>query len=162
MAQETVLNHPEISSPPELPFTDSLRSTSAEEGIDLMKLATLLLQGKKTILRFILVAAVLTAIMVYLVMKPTYTGEAVFLPPQGSVGSSMSQLASQLGSLGAIGGLAGLKSPGEVYVGILGSRTVADEMVKRFDLQKVYKTKRLSDTEKTLKSSSKFVLGKDG
>jgi tyrosine-protein kinase Etk/Wzc len=162
MAQETVLNHPEISSPPELPFTDSRQSTSAEEGIDLMKLATLLLQGKKTILRFILVAAVLTAIMVYLVMKPTYTGEAVFLPPQGSVGSSMSQLASQLGSLGAIGGLAGLKSPGEVYVGILGSRTVADEMVKRFDLQKVYKTKRLSDTEKTLKSSSKFVLGKDG
>ena len=103
MAQETVLNHPEISSPPELPFTDSHQSTSAEEEIDLMKLATLLLHGKKTILRFILVAAVLTVMVVYLIMKPTYTGEAVFLPPQSSPGSSMSQLVSQLGSLGALG-----------------------------------------------------------
>ena len=73
----------------------------------------------------------------------------------------MSQLTSQLGSLGAIGGLAGLKSPGDVYLGILGSRTIADELIERFDLQKIYKTKKLSDTEKMLKSSSKFVLGKD-
>ncbi len=73
----------------------------------------------------------------------------------------MSQLAGQLGSLGALGGLGGLKSPGDVYIGILGSRTIADALIKRFDLQSVYKTKRLSDTEKTLKNNSKFVSGKD-
>lgn len=161
MTQETVLNHPEISSPFEPLPAGSQQSPSDEEGIDLMQLATLLLEGKKLILRFILVAAALTAIVVYLVMKPTYTGEAVFLPPQSSPGSNMSQLASQLGSLGALGGLAGLKNPGEVYIGILGSRTVADEMIKRFDLQEVYKTKRLSDTERRLKNNSQFIVGKD-
>jgi len=106
------------------------------------------------------VAAALTAIIVYLVMKPMYTAQAVFLPPQNAPGSGMAQIASQLGSLGALSGLGG-KSTGEVYVGILGSRTIADVLVKRFDLQKVYKTKRLSDTEKVLKHRSKFNSGKD-
>jgi tyrosine-protein kinase Etk/Wzc len=134
---------------------------SDEGEIDLINLVVLLLREKRTILKFAAVFSVLTAVVVYLLMKPTYTAEAVFLPPQSAPGSGLSQLASQMGSLGAIGGLAGLKSPGEVYLGILGSRTVADEMVQHFDLQKVYKTKRLSDTEKTLKNNSKFVLGKD-
>jgi tyrosine-protein kinase Etk/Wzc len=164
MRQETVLNPPEISSPSELLPAGAPQSASEEDGIDLVGLFALLLRGKKTILRFMLVSAILTAIVVYLVMKPTYTGEAVFLPPQNAPGSSMSQLAGQLGSLGslgALGGLAGLKNPGEVYIGILGSRTVADGIIRRFDLQKIYKRKRLSDTEKRLKSSSKFVAGKD-
>jgi tyrosine-protein kinase Etk/Wzc len=159
MAQETVLNNPEISSPSELLSADSQQSAS--EGIDWLELTTLLLKGKRTILQFTLAAAILTAIVVYLIMKPTYTGEAVFLPPQSSPGSSMSQLVSQLGSLGALGGLAGLKNPGDVYLGILGSRTIADELIKRFDLQQVYKTKKLSTAEKKLKSNSKFISGKD-
>ena len=161
MAQETVLNHPEVSASSELLTADVHQNASDQEAIDLMELATVLLQGKKTILRFALVAAILTAIVVYLVMRPSYTGEAVFLPPQSSPGGSMSQLVSQMGSLGAIGGLGGLKSPGDVYLGILGSRTIADEMIERFDLQKVYKKKWLSDVEKKLKSNSKFNLGKD-
>ena len=73
----------------------------------------------------------------------------------------MSQMAGQLGSLGAIGALGGLKSPGDVYIGILGSRTIADSLIQRFDLQSVYKTKRLSDTETELKGNTKFVSGKD-
>jgi tyrosine-protein kinase Etk/Wzc len=163
MRHETTLNPPETSSPYDL-SAGAQPSAPEEEGINLVGLATLLLREKKTILRFMLVAGILTVLVVYLVMKPTYTGEAVFLPPQNAPGSSMSQLASQLGSLGslgALGGLAGLKNPGEVYIGILGSRTVADEIIKRFDLQKIYKTKRLSDAEARLKGSSKFVAGKD-
>jgi tyrosine-protein kinase Etk/Wzc len=160
MLQETLIEKretlPQAGSDP-----SELQRIPDEGGIDLIELATLLLRGKKTILRFAIVFSLLTAIVVYLVMKPMYMAEAIFLPPQSSPGSGMSQLASQLGSLGAIGGLAGLKSPGEVYLGILGSRTIADKMIERFDLQKVYKTKRLSDTEKRLKNSSKFILGKD-
>jgi tyrosine-protein kinase Etk/Wzc len=160
MLQETMTEKSESHPEAGLDQTEPQR-VSGEEGIDLIELAVLLLREKKTILKFAAVFSVLTAVVVYLLMKPTYTAEAVFLPPQSAPGSGLSQLASQMGSLGAIGGLAGLKSPGEVYLGILGSRTVADEMVQRFDLQKVYKTKRLSDTEKTLKNNSKFVLGKD-
>lgn len=158
MPQETTSNDSRITSPPEL----SAGAKPETEGeVDLMDIAILLMRGKRTILRFMLVAVALTAIVVYLVMKPMYTAEAVFLPPQNAPGSGMAQLASQLGSLGAMGGLAGIKSTGEVYVGILGSRTIADTLINRFDLQKVYKTKKLSDTEKMLKSRSKFVSGKN-
>ncbi|MEO6909812.1 MAG: Wzz/FepE/Etk N-terminal domain-containing protein [Edaphobacter sp.] len=157
MPQETS-NDPEIATHLE-PAAGA--RPDAEEGVDLVEVAILLMRGKRTIMRFMVVAVALTAIVVYLVMKPMYTAEAVFLPPQNAPGSGMAQLASQLGSLGAIGALGGIKNSGEVYVGILGSRTIADTLVKRFDLQKVYKTKRLSDTEKALKGRSKFVVGKD-
>src|SRR5215469_675137 len=164
MAQETLLNHPETSSPSELPHGGSQPIVSDEEGVDLLAVATLLLQEKRIILRFAGAAFLLAVIVVYGVMKPTYTAQAVFLPPQTSPGSSMSQLMSQLGSMGSIGsigGLAGLKSPGDVYIGLLRSRTVADELIQRFDLQRVYSAKKLSSAENTLKSNSKFVAGKD-
>lgn len=161
MAQETVLNHPEISSPFEPLPAGSQQSPSEEERIDLLAVATLLLQEKKIILRFVIAAFLLAVIAVYGLMKPMYTAEAVFLPPQMSPGSGMSQLAGQLGSLGALGGLSGLKNPSDVYIGILGSRTIADELIQRFDLQRVYKTKKLSDAARKFKSNSKFVSGKD-
>jgi tyrosine-protein kinase Etk/Wzc len=134
---------------------------SAEQEIDVLEVVTLLLQEKKTILNFILVSVALAAIGVFFVMRPMYTAEAIFLPPQSAPGSSVSQLASQLGSLGGVSSFGGLKSPGDIYLGILSSRTIADGLIKRFDLQKVYKIKKVSDTEKKLKSRSNFVLGKD-
>jgi uncharacterized protein involved in exopolysaccharide biosynthesis len=160
MQLETPLNASERASQTEekSPRSDD---TSAEDGIDLIQVVLLLWRNRKTILRFAVAAMVLTALIVFFVLKPTYTANAVFLPPQSSPGGAMSQLAGQLGSLGAIGALGALKNPGDVYMGILASRTIADELIKRFDLQSVYKTKRLSDTETALKNSSKFISGKD-
>lgn len=163
MQLDSVQNISESGSPSEARLSQ-FSGASTEEGVDLLQFAFLLWQNKKTIFRFAVAAGILTALIVFFVLKPTYTAEAVFLPPQSSPGSAMSQLAGQLGSLGsvgALGGLGGLKSPGDIYVGILESRTIADTLIKRFDLQHVYKKKRLSDTEKKLKSNSKFVSGKD-
>jgi tyrosine-protein kinase Etk/Wzc len=160
MPQETVVNYPETFTHAESK-TSVMESTSEEQEIDLLVVMALLLRGRKTILKFTLVAVALAALLAYLVMKPMYTAEASFLPPQSAPGSGMSQLASQLGPLSGLGALGGLKSQGEVYLGILESRTIADGMIKRFDLQKVYKTKRISDTEKVLRARSTFVSGKD-
>lgn len=127
-----------------------------EDEIDLLELTSTLLRNKWVILRFAVIAAVLTAVVV-LLMKPTYTAEATFLPP-GSLSMGSSALPS---SLGALGLLSGMKSSGDIYVGVLGSRTIADDLIHQFDLQKVYKRKRLSDAEKVLKSASKFEAGKN-
>lgn len=159
MPQDTVVSHSETL------FDDKSEAGSIqggrEEQIDLMELAILLLEGKKIIFYFVLVAVAITAIVVYGVMRPMYKAEAVILPPQTAPGSGMSQLVSQLGSLGAMGALTGIKSSGEVYLGILQSRTIADSLIKQYDLQKVYKTKKLSDTAKELKSRSSFEYGKN-
>lgn len=160
MFQETLAHSPASSTAPESE-TGAIQHVSEEQGIDLLGVTTLLLREKVTIIKFMLVAVALTVFLVFVVIKPMFTSQATFLPPQNAPGSGISQLANQLGTLGAIGGLGGLKSSGDVYLGILGSRVIADGMVKRFDLQKVYGIKTISDTEKKLKARSTFVLGKD-
>lgn len=157
MSQETLLNHSES------PTRSGPLDDAADEGtIDLLDAAALVLKEKKTVLRFILVAMALTAIVVYLILKPTYTAEAVFLPPQTPPGAAMSQALGQLSGLsGLSGSLGGLKSPGDVYLGILASRSIADGLIAKFNLQEVYGTKRLSDAEKKLSNNSSFVSGKN-
>jgi tyrosine-protein kinase Etk/Wzc len=160
MLQETVIEKHE-SHPVSGLDEGEPRQIPVEGEIDLIELAAILLREKRTILTFALVLLVLTAAVVYLVMKPMYTAEAVFLPPQGSPGSSMALQLSQLGSLGGVGaGVLGLKSPGDVYVGILNSRTVADDLVQKFNLQKVYDTKMFSDSVRKLQSRSTFATSK--
>lgn len=160
MPQETVVIHPETFTHAESDM-GAVDNASEEQGIDLLEVLILVLREKRTILRFMLVTVALTALVVFAVMKPMYTAQAMFIPPQSVPGSGMSQITSQLGSLGALGALGGLKNPAEIYIGILGSRTIADDLIKRFDLQEVYKLKRVSDTAKKLKSRSTFVSGKD-
>jgi tyrosine-protein kinase Etk/Wzc len=160
MPQETVVSHPETFTRAES-TTGVIESASEEQVIDLLEVTTLVLREKKTILTSMLVMAALTAVLVCFVMKPTYTAQATFLPPQNAPGSGLSQMTSQLGSLGALGALGGLKNSGDLYIGILGSRTIADGIIKQFNLQSVYKIKKISDTEKALKARSSFIYGKD-
>jgi capsule polysaccharide export protein KpsE/RkpR len=87
-----------------------------------------------------------------LLIPVSYTGTAVILAPQPS--STASALLSQLGALGSLapdlleGG--GVKTPEETYLGILSSRTIADQIIERFSLQKLYRTRHMVDTRKAL------------
>ena len=44
----------------------------------------------------------------------------------------------------------GLKNPNDLYVGMLKSRTVADNLIQRFDLNKLYEQKFQSETRRRL------------
>jgi tyrosine-protein kinase Etk/Wzc len=158
MLQETVINKTERSRT-ELPAV-AQRENPDDEELDLIELGRMLLRNKWLILKCAGFAALLTAIVV-LLMRPYYTGKATFLPPN-SMSNGGSALLGQLGVLGGMGSaLGGLKDPSQIYVGILGSRSVADDLIQEFDLGKVYKTRKLSQTEKILKSNTKVSTGKD-
>jgi tyrosine-protein kinase Etk/Wzc len=164
MPQETVLNHPEILShpglPPSGPLPNGLPEVPQESELDLIELIKVMRKNKFVILKFSLVPAILTAI-VLLIMKPYYAGIASFLPPN-SMSTGASAILGQLGVLGMAGGaLGGLKDPTLIYVGILESRSVADDLIQQFDLTKKYKTKKLSQTENVLKAHTKIAAGKD-
>jgi tyrosine-protein kinase Etk/Wzc len=159
MSQETVLNHSEA---PDKAGSMTDESIAGEGEIDLIDVGILLLQNKKIILQFTVVIAALAAFVVFGLMRPMYTAEAVFLPPQTSPGGGMAQLATQLGSLGAVGALGGLKNPGDVYLGILGSRTIADSLINRFNLQTVYNKRKHSDVVTKLRKRSTFASAKSG
>ena len=121
-------------------------------------------QRKRIILRTTLASAVLAAI-VALILPNRYTATANILPPQ----QSQSLAASMIGQLGALGPMAamaqkdlGLKNSSDLYVGMLRSRTAEDALIRRFDLLRVYRDKRMSDARKHLENASSIVVGKDG
>jgi tyrosine-protein kinase Etk/Wzc len=133
--------------------------------LDRREAIQLLLASWKLIVGGAVAAGILGALWVML-LKPTYTATATFLPPN-SMSSNSSALLGQLGALSgagsglALSGLGGIKDPSMIYIGILESRSVADDLIRQFDLQKVYKRKRLSATEKALATHTKVIPGKD-
>jgi tyrosine-protein kinase Etk/Wzc len=129
-----------------------------------LDLLIVLARGKKIVLGATVAAAVLAAI-VSLLLPNRYTATANILPPQ----QSPSLAASMIGQLGALGPMAsmaqrdlGLKNPNDLYVGMLRSRTVEDALIRRFDLLRVYRDKRMSEARRDLEDSSGIVLGKEG
>jgi len=56
----------------------------------------------------------------------------------------------------------GLKNPGDLYVGMLQSDTVADALVERFKLQELYGADFRVDARKALAGSSRFKAEKNG
>jgi len=106
------------------------------------------------------VAIVATIIVLFL--PNTYTAISTILPPQ----QKQSALNSMLGQIGAIAGLSGgdlgLRNPDDVFVAMLTSRTIADNLVNRFDLRKVYRVRRYQDARKKLKQNSEIIATKEG
>ncbi len=142
------------------PFT-SHQAAHSDDEIDLVRLWQVVWAHRKLIMKFALVPAALTIVIVFLI-RPTYTAQASFLPPNSMSTGSSSAVLGQLGALGAASGALGaLKDPSLIYVGILESRSVADELIQRFDLGQVYKTKKRSLAEKALRRHSEFASGKD-
>lgn len=107
----------------------------------------------------------LLGIAVALHLKPVFTGKAIILPPQQQQSSIAGLLGSTLGSLASLSGGGAsslLKSPADMYIGILKSDTIADELIKEFHLEKVYHQKTLDDTRRALAGQVKFESEKDG
>jgi uncharacterized protein involved in exopolysaccharide biosynthesis len=71
-----------------------------------------------------------------------------------------------LGQLGSIAGInesdVGFKNPGDLFIGMLHSRTIQDRLIDKFDLRKVYRVKRYQDARKKLENRSYIVGEKEG
>ena len=138
-------------------------SDTGPREFDVLDVALIFAARKYTIL-LASVAGFIVGLLLVLNVAPSYTAKTVILPPQQDQ-SSASALMGQFGALASMGGMGaslGLKNPVDLYIGILGSETVAEALVKRFDVIQRYHTKRLSDANQIIKKSAKFVAGKDG
>jgi tyrosine-protein kinase Etk/Wzc len=114
-----------------------------EDEINLLDYLIVLAKRKSFIIKVTLGFAVITAV-ISLLMSPIYKAETKILPPTNGGSAIAAQLMNQLGQLGAIAGIGGGsingKTPNDLYVGLLKSRTVLDKMIDRFDLMKLYRT----------------------
>jgi tyrosine-protein kinase Etk/Wzc len=138
----------------------SVKQEAGEE-ISFLEFLIVVAKHKVMIGVSVLAAAVLSAAISFL-LPNIYTGTARLLPPQ----QSQSAAAMLLGQLGGLAGIAGnslgIKNPNDLYVGMLKSRTVADKIIDRFDLQKLYEKDTMVETRKELEDNSSVTVGKDG
>jgi tyrosine-protein kinase Etk/Wzc len=145
---------PEGSASPE-------HQESGDGKVSLIELLTILGRDKAVFLRTSFGLAAITALLA-LVLPPTYRASTSVLPPSQMSSPSaalLSQL-SQAGSLGAFGAASlGLKNPNDMQVALLQSRVVEDAVIRKLDLQKVYRKKTLSDTRKALDEHTKIDDG---
>ena len=114
----------------------------------------LLWMSRRVLFRAALCGLLLGAIVAFLIPK-RFESTTRLMPPDDQSGSGMAMAAMLAGKLtGGLGGLAqgalGIKSSADLFIGILRSRTVEDDLINKFDLRKVYWHKGWEATRREL------------
>ncbi len=150
-----------LTNMPEQPTRYVTPQDPIDSEISLLDLAITIAKHKKLILGAPFLAAVV-AVAVTFFMPKIYTADTKILPPQ----QQQSSASALLGQLSAINGLSsaamGIKNPNDTYIAMLKSRTVQDNLIRRFKLQVVYETDSPEKTRKQLTDATTITSGKDG
>lgn len=143
-----------------MPPTDINNLTPNDPG--LLQYLLVLAKNKKLILFTTFSAAVLAAIY-SLTLPNIYTAKTMILPGDEDKGI-MGAMLAQIGGLGGLGGLAGGALGGatkaDLYVTMLRSDVVKDQVIDKLNLMQRYKAKLRADAYKALDLSSKIAVGK--
>jgi capsule polysaccharide export protein KpsE/RkpR len=96
------------------------------------------------------------SVLIVLLIPVRYTSTTRLMPPD-QAGAGMASMLSALGKggseLGIIGSeLLGLRTSTDLFVGILHSRTIEDQLINKFDLRKVYGVSQWESARKVLES----------
>jgi capsule polysaccharide export protein KpsE/RkpR len=114
---------------------------------------TFLWERSGILFRWAAIGLVASAIMAFLI-PARYSSTTRLMPPDQSsqgMASMLAALGKVTGDMSGVGGqLLGMKTTGDLFVGVLRSRTVADDLINKFDLRKVYGDKRYLDARKEL------------
>ena len=144
-------------------MTAETQVTPPENEISLLDLLLALAENARLVV-FGSLGVGLAALAIAFAMTPIFTATTTILPPQQQQ-STAALLASQLGVLAGVAGIGGgpgLKNPADLYVALIKSRTVADRMIDRFDLVKLYEVEMRHDARKALGDLTRVIAGRDG
>jgi capsule polysaccharide export protein KpsE/RkpR len=103
-----------------------------------------------------------SVILCFFVIPKRYTSVATIMPPDSGGASSLLMSAlSGKGGLGALGGIAASllqqHNSTALYISLLESGTIADHLIDRFDLRKVYRKRYYIDAAKHLARETKIT-----
>ncbi|HRD86408.1 MAG TPA: Wzz/FepE/Etk N-terminal domain-containing protein, partial [Rubrivivax sp.] len=131
-----------------------------EQNLRLVEVGIALAENLRLLVAGPLAAGLLALALTY-AFKPTYTARTSLLPPQQQ---NQNAAASALASLGALGNAAGaaatLRTPGDQYLALLQSTTIADRLISEFKLMEVYDEDNLVDTRRKLDRRVDMSVGK--
>jgi uncharacterized protein involved in exopolysaccharide biosynthesis len=142
----------------ELAFEDLEERAARERMLGHLRL---LWQSRGLLLRVAL-AGFACSVIVALLLQKRYEATARLMPPDDRSTAGFSMLAaSVVGQAGALGPLAndilGVKRSGALFVGILGSRTVENRLIDRFELKQTYRTRLYEDARKRLEANTSIA-----
>jgi tyrosine-protein kinase Etk/Wzc len=109
----------------------------------------------------------LTGVVLSLLLSVRYTAVTTLMPPQQTP-STASMLMSQLTGSAAsplaamAGGSLSLKNPNDIYIGLLHSRPVADAIIRRFSLAKLYRARDMTGARERLAEETVVASEKNG
>jgi tyrosine-protein kinase Etk/Wzc len=151
----------EKTDPRFAPVELSPQPVVVDDTINLLDLFLVLNQHRRMILAATAGCGAL-ALLISLLIPNKYTATTRILPPQQAQSSAAAML-GQLGALATLGGKdLGLKNPADLYIGILKSRTIADDLINQFDLKHLYRDKKMADARDDLAKHTTIEAGKDG
>ena len=150
---DSQMDQPQSATPgSELPAAANyVQSTSDEEMGEALSLQITrflrLCWVKRKMFFGILATGTLLSLLYALSLPNIYTSTTALMPPDNASSNSnlMSLLSSASPAAATVGSSLLGKTPGAVFIGILGSRTVQERLVTRFDLVHYYKTKLIED-----------------
>ncbi|WP_305046426.1 GumC family protein [Geoalkalibacter sp.] len=146
---------PQNTPPQDSPVSNHLVD---DDEINLLELLLVLVKNKFMIIGSMAATFVLAA-GVTLLMPNIYTSTARLLPPQQERGGLGAMMAG-MGDLAALAGISAGGSSGELFVGMLQSRTVADAVIDQFDLMTVYDQKYRTEMYGKLNKLVNVSLGR--
>ncbi|MFZ6849901.1 GumC family protein [Undibacterium sp. RuRC25W] len=132
-----------------------------EDGISIMDILLTLAKHKKKIIAYPIAFGV-AGLAISMVLPITYRANTNILPPQQNQSTASGMLSQLSGLAGGAGAALGIKSPNDLYIALLKSRSLTDKLIQRFDLQKRYEAKLVETTRKELEGKSNIASGKDG
>lgn len=141
--------------------TDDSLLTKPNGTINVLDYLEVLVTRKRLIISTSSVAFILSVIISFSLPK-IYSSTTMILPPQTDQ-SLMGMMMGQMGGGGLAnlaGDLLGSGSPADMYVSILNSNTISDDIIDRFRLMDVYDEKYRLDTYKTLSKNVDISAGK--
>lgn len=131
-----------------------------ERQVDLAALAERVWSRRRAIAILVVTATVLVGIVAFL-LPPWYRAQASVLPP--SEEESGFGLASLLKGIGVPGMRVPTQAtPADVFLAVLQSRRINEEVVKRYDLKKRYRSKLTEDAIKELRRHARFEVNEAG
>jgi len=118
-----------------------------------------LLWVRRRVVFWILATGILLSGLYAFHLPAMYTSTTSLMPPDSaSSNSNLISLLSTSSPAASVGGsLLGVRTPGALFVGILGSRTVQESLVRRFDLIHHYKTNLIEDACNRLAIDTQIV-----
>ena len=142
---------------PELPDSEILEPRRPREPSDKKTLEALqLLWSRRRFLGRVALCSFIASAILALLIPVRYESSARLMPPDNQSGSGLALAAAAMS--GAVGGglsgiasdILGVKNTSDIFVGVLGSRTVQDKLIQQFDLKKHYSVRNLDSARKML------------